>query len=521
MIDRRTFLLNASLGLGCACGLPVALVSGAHAAGEAEDFSFDSLKAKMREKAKTPYVEPAGDLPEKLANLTYDQHRAIRFRPDHALWKDGGSNFELQAFHPGWLFKHPVDLHEVIGDRSWQLHFTGADFEYREPLKAEEFTGMELPGIAGFRLHYPLNRPDYRDELITFLGASYFRALGKDNLYGLSARGLAVDTAAGRDEEFPNFTRFYLERPVPGQNRMRIWAELESPRVTGAYAFTITPGINTEVDVDANIYLRGDVERLGVAPLTSMYLYGENDRTGFDDYRPEVHDSDGLLTLRKDGELLWRPLRNPNQLALSFFGEDSPKGFGLIQRDRHFDSYQDTEAHYEKRPSLWIEPIGEWGKGQIMLAEIPSDKEIHDNIVAFWVPEKKAEAGSEHRFRYRMHWGGQPEPGTGLAQVRTTRTGQGGTAASEPDPRKRKFAVEFAGGPLAKLGSEAKLEADLKVNNATLMAHQLATLENGVWRQIFDVKQDDSGNPVELALTLKHDGKTVTETWLYQWARTV
>lgn len=519
VIDRRKFLLTTSLGMGAALSAPSLFVAKALADEGEASFSFEDLKEKMRQKAKAPYEEPKSELPDVLANLTYDQHRAIRFRPERALWANSGIDFELQAFHPGWLFKHPVQLHQVIGDRSSPLHFTGTDFEYRAPLDPKTFANIDLPGIAGFRLHYPLNRPDYYDELITFLGGSYFRALGKDNLYGLSARGLAVDTAAGRAEEFPSFTQFYLERPALGQDQIRIWAELESPRVTGAYAFTITPGINTEVEVDANIYLRGDVDRLGIAPMTSMYLYGENDHAGFDDFRPEVHDSDGMLIIRKDGERLWRPLRNPQDLALSFFAEESLKGFGMMQRDRQFDSYQDTEAHYEKRPSLWIEPIGDWGKGHVMLAEIPSDKEINDNIVAFWVPEQTASAGTELRFRYRMYWGGQPEPGTGMAEVRSTRCGHGGTAASEPDPRKRKFAVEFTGGALSQLGSNAELAADLRINNATLMGHHLMELENGRWRQIFDIKQDDSGNPVEMVLALKQDGKPITETWMYQWNR--
>lgn len=517
-MDRRAFL---ALSAACIGALGGAIFPSAHAAilSEAsEPFSWDGLIERMRAAAATAYTRPEQSLPAPLADLDYDRYRAIRYRPEHAVWRNAGGNFELQAFHPGWLFDYPVQLLEVVDGRATPILFSAADFEYRPPLDPSAFDSLPLPGIGGFRLHYPLNRPDYRDELVTFLGASYFRALGRGNIYGLSARGLAIDTAAGQPEEFPRFTRFYVERPADGEREIRVWAELESERVAGAYAFIVRPGAETVIDVDARIFVRGDIGRLGIAPLTSMYLFGENDRVGFDDYRPEVHDSDGLLILRPSGERLWRPLNNPGRLGLSFFAETSPTGFGLEQRDRAFDNYLDLEAHYERRPSLWIEPIGEWGKGTILLAEVPSDKEIHDNIVAFWAPEGGAKAGSEHTYRYRMIWGREAAPATDLAMVVQTRTGHGGTAATEPDPENRKFAVEFAGGMLAGLGTEATLEPKASAHNGEI--HHLVVQkmnESGHWRVVFDVRRQNSNAPVELGLVLLSNGKPLTETWVYQW----
>lgn len=483
-----------------------------------ETFDFSALVQRMKDKAGKAFNPEIPALPEILADLTYDKHRAINFRPERSLWQEGGGNYQLQAFHPGWLFKEPIELFEITEGVVTPLHFTGADFEYRKPLDPQAFKDVDLPGIAGFRLHHPLNTPDYFDELLVFLGASYFRALGKGNVYGLSARGLAVDTAISGPEEFPRFTRFYMERPAAGAPEMRLYAELESKRIAGAYQFTIKPGLNTIVEVDARIFLRDDVGRLGIAPLTSMFLYGENDRVGFDDYRPEVHDNDGLMILRQNGQRLWRPVRNPENLALSFFAEDNPAGFGLLQRDRDFDHYQDTEAKYQRRPSLWIEPINDWGTGQVMLAEIPAEKEIYDNIVAFWVPENGIKAGSEHRFAYRMIWGREPEPGTELAQVVATSTGHGGAAASDPDPRLRKFVVEFAGENLSKLGAEAPLKPRLQVRNGKV-GHQFAQrLEGGSWRVVLDIERDDAEIPVEFILALQLDGEDITETWMYQWS---
>jgi glucans biosynthesis protein len=527
VINRRVFLSATALAAGAlsASGLPGAGRAETSSpqppqseSPEGEAFDFELLVTRMKDKAGRAYQPYEASLPEVLAKLTYDQHRAIRFNPERSLWKDQGGQYQLQAFHPGWLFKDPVELHEIVDGKAHPLHFTGTDFIYGEPLVPSDFKDIEMPGIAGFRLHHPLNTPDYFDELIVFLGASYFRSLGKGSVYGLSARGLAVDTAIAGPEEFPRFSRFYLERPARGASEMRLYAELESERVTGAYQFTIKPGINTVVEVDARIFLRDDVERLGVAPLTSMFLFGENDRVGFDDYRPEVHDNDGLLILRQNGQRLWRPLRNPDSLALSFFSEDNPAGFGLLQRDRSFDHYQDTEAKYQRRPSLWIEPVNDWGNGQVMLAEIPADKEIHDNIVAFWVPGAEAGAGSEHRFAYRMIWGRDPEPGTELATVITTGTGHGGAAASDPDPKLRKFVVEFAGPSLSGLGADAPVKPRLSVHKGTVKHSFVQRLEGGSWRAVLDIERDDQEIPVEFILALQLDGTDITETWMYQWS---
>ncbi|MCX2721939.1 glucan biosynthesis protein [Roseibium salinum] len=527
MINRRNFLYATALAAGSLAGgawPTVALAeNGAPAEGGAafspgQKFDFEALVGRMKAKAGEAYAPATPALPGNLAEMTYDQHRAIRFRPERSVWQDTPSNYQVQAFHPGWLFKEPVELYEIAEREIRPIHFTGADFEYRKPLDPAHFKNVELPGIAGFRLHHPLNTPDYFDELIVFLGASYFRALGKGTVYGLSARGLAVDTAIAGPEEFPRFTRFYLERPAEGAAEMRLYAELESNRVAAAYQFVIKPGINTVVEVDARIFLRDDVERLGIAPLTSMFLFGENDRVGFDDYRPEVHDNDGLLILRKSGQRLWRPVRNPEALSLSFFGEKDPAGFGLLQRDRSFERYQDTEAKYQSRPSLWIEPVNGWGDGSVMLAEIPAEKEIYDNIVAFWVPEGKTEAGSEHRFAYRMIWGRDPEPGTELAQVVRTATGHGGAAASDPDPKIRKFVVEFDGEAISGLGADAPLKPRLSIQNGTAKHHFVQRLEGGTWRAVLDVERDDLKIPVEFVLALQLDGADVTETWMYQWS---
>jgi glucans biosynthesis protein len=528
MIDKRRFLTSSagflSLLLGSAAFPAFAGQAPADAPQDAEampaqagpPFDWNALVARMKARAGTAYAEPEARLPEVVSGLGYDAHRAIRYRPERALWAKEHRNFELQAFYPGWVFDHPVEILEIVDGEVRPMGFSADDFEYRAPLDPADF--QAFPGAAGFRLHYPLNRNDYRDELITFLGSSYFRALGRGNVYGLSARGLAVDTAAGTEEEFPRFTRFYVERPERDARQIRFYAELESPRVAGAYAFTVLPGVETLVDVEAAIFLRGDVSRLGLAPLTSMYLFGENDRTGFDDFRPEVHDNDGLAMLRASGERIWRPLTNPTQLQLSVFSETDLRGFGLLQRDRTADNYLDTEAHYERRPSLWVEPLGDWGPGAVLLAEIPSDSEANDNIVAFWMPENGLSAGSEHRLRYRMTWARDVEGDVPMARVLRTRTGAGGVAAVENDQDMRKFLVDFTGGALEGLGEDAAMDVALHVGNGEVAHKILSKMPgNDLWRLIVDIRRTDADQPVELAASLGLEGKTLSETWTYQW----
>lgn len=300
-MNRRSFLLSSATSLLFASSSltrPTSLFAAEAASDQEQPFSFDALTQRMKDLAGEAYKAPKEDLPEAIAKLSYDQYRAIRFRPDHAVWK-GQALFELQPFHMGWLYKVPVKLFQVEQGVAKPLVFTSADFEYRPPLDASKFQDLVMPGTAGFRLHYPLNRADVMDELVSFLGASYFRALGRDSLYGLSARGLAVDTATSDGEEFPRFSDFYIEKPASGAEEIKLYAALESESVTGAYAFRIVPGQNTIMDVTMRLFIRKDIERLGVAPMTSMFLFAENNHSAFDDYRGEVHDSDGLKVDRK------------------------------------------------------------------------------------------------------------------------------------------------------------------------------------------------------------------------------
>ncbi len=482
-------------------------------------FSFDMLTETMRQKALAE-PQPPAPLEGFLAELGYDDYRKITFRNDRARWNEPGRLFRMQAFHMGWLFKEPVQVYEVVDGTAREMVFSTDDFEYRPELAERVPPHFDMPGVAGYKLLYPLNRADRLDEVVSFVGASYFRALGRGNVYGLSARGLAINTGLPGGEEFPRFTAFYIERPGDGSRRVVVHAALESPSVTGAYRFDIQPGADTVMDVTARLFFRAEVAQLGVAPLTSMFLYASNNRDDFDDYRPKVHDSDGLRIVRRDGEILWRQLNNPPRLSSSVFAEQGFRSFGLYQRDRRFDHYQDAEARYEQRPSLSVEPVGDWGDGSVRLVEIPSDLEVNDNIVAFWTPAAPIPAGESREYRYRLHWGAlAPEVNGELAWVAETRAGQGGVSGGEAEPGVRKFVVDFEGGVLGTLPPDADIAPVLNIGGGEALVTALSKIDGtDIWRLVVDVR-GRPGSVTELVAHIAGYDRKLTENWLYQWVQ--
>jgi glucans biosynthesis protein len=474
-------------------------------------FGFNDVARRAQALAAEPWQEPESELPKVLRELNYDQYRDIRFRPERALWRRNGAPFEIQFFHPGFLFTQPVRIHVVTAEGVQKLRFRTEDFDYG----ANRFdtSDFEDLGFAGFRVHYPINTPKYKDEIAAFLGASYFRALGKNQLYGLSARGLAVDTAALSGEEFPAFTEFWLVWPQQDSREIEIYALLESRRVTGAYRFVLRPGSETQMDVRARLFLREPVEKLGIAPLTSMFYFGENQSAKVEDYRPEVHDSDGLQLHTGNGEWVWRPLVNPERLLVTSFSSENPRGFGLMQRDRDFGHYQDLEARYERRPSAWVTPKGNWGKGRVELVQIPTPDETNDNIVAYWVPAELPPPGQPLELQYRLSWQLQQLTQPPLAWVSQTRRGHG--YRKEVDDSLR-FVIDFDDSVLRRRDREVKPEAAIWAgDNAEILEKQSFRNDaNGGWRVSFRLKRKDE-HPVEMRVTLRVDGKIASETWSY------
>lgn len=478
-------------------------------------FDYAWLKGQARSLAMQPYRPPRESLPDKLQQLDWDQYQAIRYRPEQALWAKQKLYFELRFFHLGRSFKSAVRMYEVNKGRAREISYSPAMYDYGNSGLKHARLPRDL-GFAGFQLFY---HTDFQRDIAAFLGASYFRAVGAEMQYGLSARGLAVDSGMTRAEEFPNFTAFWFERPKPDSDQITIYALLDSPSIAGAYRFILQPGSSLMMEVDAALYPRKTIERLGIAPLTSMFLYGENDNRLNNDWRPEIHDSDGLAIWRGNGEWIWRPLTDPANLRFNAYIDDSPRGFGLIQRDRNFDHYQDDGVFYERRPSVWVEPRSNWGAGSIQLVEIPTPDETADNIVAFWNPTAPPQPGQELLFAYRIYWGDKAPVTTPLAQVIATRTGLGGIVGQKRRYFSWRFVVDFAGGNLIMLPRNSKIEAVISATHGTVELTSVRPLNeaNGM-RAMFDLRLEDMATtPINLRLYLSLDGQPLSETWLYQW----
>jgi glucans biosynthesis protein len=513
---RRQFLAGAAAFTLLGNGKAVAQLQPAQPAAERAPsgqgtFSHETVRDLAREAAGRDYEAPDDSLPDYLSDIGYDQYRDIRFRPDQALW--GGENlpFEVQFFHRGFLYKPRVDIAVVAFGKVQPVAFDPAKFHYGntafpEPVPADL-------GYAGFRLHYPLNRPDYKDEVAVFLGASYFRVLGAGHVYGASARGLAIDTALPGGEEFPLFRKFWIERPAPGSPFIRLWALLDSPSVAGAFQFILRPGAASVMDIDCALYARQDIAKLGLAPLTSMFFYGESSRRRHVDYRPEVHDSDGLLVGTSPEEWRWRPLNNPSSLEITTLPLMNPRGFGLMQRDREFANYQDLESRFELRPSLWVEPKGEWGEGVVELIEIPTESEANDNIVAAWVPSGSMQAGQELVRSYVLRSYLEDDQLPPLGRAVATRL-----SLHNPGFEKAvRLIVDFNGGPLPALPNDAPIIAEASVTPGRLV--HLNLQRNAVtsgWR-VTMLFEPETGDPVELRLFLRQNEQILTETWTYRW----
>lgn len=473
-------------------------------------FSFDTVVDEARKLAASPYKEQPVRAGDTLEKIDYDAHWKISFKPEETV--EIAPGVPVQFFHSGRFFKLPVKLNEVADGLSREILYNPAYFDMPDDSPARD-----LPadiGFAGFRVM----RPDLKTDWISFLGAAYFRTDGQSHQYGQSARALAIDTGMSKPEEFPRFTAFWFEAPKSDQETITIYALMDSPSVAGAYKMTMLnrEGEGQVMDIDSRLFFRAPVERLGIGPLTSMYWYSETNRSTGLDWRPEVHDTDGLAIVSAEGEQIWRPLNNPRALRTSTFMANNVKGFGLAQRDRAFENYEDDGVFYDKRPSVWIEPTQPFGDGAVQLVEIPTDDEIFDNIVAYFIPKDLPVAGSEKHFAYRMYWkDAHPLPPAG-ARVVATRGGQGGVPGQSRPQDQIKMVIEFEGPSLKGLGQNDGVTPVIELSKGeAINPYVLPVVGTDRWRLVFDTKVFDH-EPIEARAYLKKDDDVLTETWLGQ-----
>jgi len=519
-ITRRSFLRTA-LTLSVAAPLLGAMRPG-HAQpttlnlAAPEKFSFDLLVERARKMAQRKFEPLPRPMPDVVLSLTYDEWGKIRFDTRYALYADGPGMYPVTFFHLGKFFQTGIRIHVLKDGQSRQILYSNTYFDMPKDSPARKLP--DQVGLAGFRLQEARTRPDWRtQDWMAFLGASYFRAIGALNQYGLSARGILIDSAEPTAEEFPDFTDFFIEESRSEADPVLVYALLDGPSISGAYRFAIRRTEGVVQDVEAALFLRNDIKRLGFAPLTSMFWFGEAEKRRFEDWRPEVHDSDGLAIWTGTGERIWRPLINAPFAVTSSFTDNNPKGFGLLQRDRANENYLDG-VNYERRPSLWVEPLEPWGAGSVQLIEMPTDDEIHDNIVAYWRPAAPARAGASYRLKYRLHWlGDEPYPPS-VARVVATRIGRGGEPGTIRPKGVYQFVVEFAGPALDPLwGDTVKASPVVSTSRGTIgRAYIEPTPNTRRWRALFDLKPEGK-EPVELRLYIQGNGEALTETWLYQF----
>lgn len=468
---------------------------------------FQAVAASAKDLAARPYEYRPPEMPRPFKDLTYDTYRRLRPRAEAAIWRnDPAGKFAVLPLPRGGLFVDAVDILLVDDGHVREMPDSASFVDFQDFPDATTEERRDLK-VSGWRALFPFGSAGKADEAAVFQGGSYFRALGRNNLYGASARGLAIGTASRRGEEFPRFTRFWIYKPTPDSTTLTAAALLDSPSASGAYLFTITPGTSTAIDVRAIIYPREEITEIGVAPMSSMYLHSQADRLGVDDPRPEVHDSDGLAIRSGTGEWIWRPLTNPTHLEISQFHDVNPRGFGLMQRQRTPEAYGDLEARYERRPTVWVEPRGDWGAGHVTLFEIPTPNEYNDNIVAFWRPERAWRAGEAHEIAYRLNWADTAPVAAPFARIVDTRVG-----APPGSPKVRRFMVDFAIAD----GFSPRSVADVWASQGEIRSAQLLDAGQGRRRLVVDL--DPRGAPlVELRAALMADGAPQSETWLFRW----
>jgi periplasmic glucans biosynthesis protein len=520
-MSRRRFLQEsaAALSVAAAGAWPPSRAAGRHVGvtrfGPPQPFDYARLKGLARTRAAAPYAPPPERLPPAVARLDWDHWEAIRYREDRSLWAEEGLRYQIRFAHLGFRVLKPVRMYAVADGRAREIAYDTAMWDYSRA----GLNPRELPsnlGFGGFKIFY---HTDWVRDVSVFEGASYFRAVDGDMQYGMSQRGLAVDTGLPHPEEFPDFIAYYLERPQRNSNLLTVYGLLDSPSVAGAYRFVISMGDTQVFDVDAALYPRKEIERVGIAPGTSMFFAGKNQKNISEDWRPEIHDSDGLQIWNGAGEWLWRPLRNPKVVRVNSFLDDGPRGFGLMQRERSFIAYQDDGVFYEKRPSVWVEPKAGWGRGSVMLVEIPTRDETMDNVVAFWNPAEKPQAGEEALFGYRLYWCRYSPVNPKLATTGATRTGIGGVVGQKRTHFSWRFVVDFFGGDEQLLTEADRVVPVIWASRGRIEITSARPLRplNG-WRAMFDLAPTDpSTEPIDLRLYLALDGQPLTETWVYQY----
>ncbi len=480
-------------------------------ADQSHAFSWEFLNRRARDMAAVPFNPSRYEFPKELADLDYDHYRLIKFDPKKAIWYGEELDYRLELFHLGYIYKSPVDIFLVENGMAAPVVYHKSLYHFG-PAEKRKPIPDGIRGFSGLRIHSPIERPGVFEECLVFQGASYFRAKPTFQTYGLSARGLAIDTAQPRGEEFPGFRAFWAEKPKPGDTTVTVYALLDSISVTGAYRFVCAVPGDVQMEIECQLYPRREIGHAGIAPFSSMFFFGPADHTLRDDFRGRVHDSDGLAILTSYGDWIWRPLVTAPHILYSVFSGGTPGGFGLIQRARNFEEYQDINAAYEKRPSAWVQPLNDWGEGSVDLIEIPTNGEYDDNIVAFWRPKAPLLPGKTYNYRYRLTWTADIPVERDIAKVVDTRVGKGLNEGA------RYLQIDFAGGALSADADEEQWDYAVKASAGYIKAYSVGPNPFTDGKRIGIEYYPDGIKVADLSFQIRKFGKPLTEKWVYRWA---
>jgi glucans biosynthesis protein len=479
--------------------------------GPSVPFAPGSVVDQARTLAKKPFVPMSADLPAPFKSLSGDQYNAIHTRPAGRIWGSEQVGFAIEPLHRGFLFTNPVDINLVAQGAAQRLVYDAKLFDFGAVALPAKLPDI---GFSGFRVLVAQNPSDSNDsrfmEVASFQGANFFRALTQGQVPGLVSRALAVRLADPKGEDVPIFRSLWIEKPSLVANALIVHAVIDSETMTGAFRFTIRPGEATIIDTEATLFARAAVDNFGLGTMSATHLLGFMDHRKFDDYRPNVSEVSGLQIYTGAAEWVWRPVTNRDSLQISTFIDNKPRGFGLLIRDRSFEDYSDEDQHWEKRPSLWIEPLGEWGEGGVQLIEIPSESEANDNILCFWRPKQPLAAGSETSFAYRQFWCWDPPERPNLARAMTSSSGRG-------TGKRRRFFVDFEGDIFVDPDTSGEIMANLTTVGGTIASVRLFPSDDKKSVRVLFELDPGNDSSSELRLVLEAQGKRLSETWLYRW----
>jgi periplasmic glucans biosynthesis protein len=472
--------------------------------GQPVPFAADTVVNMAVALASKPFKAPEAPLPSLFSGLTFEQYASIRRVPGTAIWSNEKLGFSLEPLHRGFVFTTPIAINVVENGMAQRVIYESADFDFGQLQPTGVLGDLGFSGLRVLRSY-----DQGFEDVAIFQGASFYRARARGQAFGVTARGLAIRTGDEPGEEFPLFREFWIDKPSPAADTLTIHALLDSASVTGAFRFTLRPLETTIIDTEATLIARVAVDKLGFGPMAAAYLFSGLDHRRPDDVRAAAYESAGLQILTGSGEWLWRPVSNRETLQISAFSDVNPRGFGFLQRSRSFDAFYDDETHWELKPSLWIEPIGDWAAGDHRLLEIPAASEANENVIVQWRPKTAMAPATTQSIAFRQFWCWSPPTKPPLATCVSSRHGKAGN--------RQRFAVEMAGDLFADPAKGAAASAEVQAAPGKITSVRLFPYtDRRSVRVVFDL-DPGSESYSELRLTLKVDNQAASETWLYRW----